>query len=128
MIQHFGAVENPNDALNISFIDAIKALDISGLLSQCGIRKNSRTIAGESAETRAVPLKFSNFFCLWYFRSVICTVFLVQSVRILRVPKAHTIDFSVTNTTTGAVLLRCLPQRSFVFLKGSLERIDSVLL
>ncbi len=38
MIQHNGAKENPNHELNISFIAAIKELNISGLLFCCGIR------------------------------------------------------------------------------------------
>ena len=68
MIQHFEAVENPNDALNISFVNAIKALDISGLLSQCGIRKNSRTIAGETGGDKRSAFEIFQFLLLMVFQ------------------------------------------------------------
>lgn len=52
MIQHNGAKENPNHELNMSFIAAIKELDISGLLFRCGIRKDSRKLNGESSDEK----------------------------------------------------------------------------
>ena len=35
MIQHNETKENPNYELNVSFIAAIKEIDISGILSRC---------------------------------------------------------------------------------------------
>ena len=41
MIQHYGAKEKLHHELNLSFITAIKELDISALLFRCGIHKDS---------------------------------------------------------------------------------------
>ena len=68
MILHFGASENPNDALNVSFVNAIKVLNISGLLSQCGIRKTSRTIAGESNGGKRSAFEIFQFLLLMVFQ------------------------------------------------------------
>ncbi len=63
MIQHNGAKENPDHELNMSFIAAIKELDISGLLSRCGIRKDSRKLKGNPPVGNAQHLKYFSFFC-----------------------------------------------------------------
>ena len=68
MIHHFGANENPCDALNVSFVNAIKAIGISGLLSQCGIRKDSRAIAGESSESKRSAFEIFQFLLLMIFQ------------------------------------------------------------
>ena len=68
MIQHFGVNENPHDELNVSFVNAIKSLDISGLLSRCGIRKNSRTIAGESNGCKRSAFEIFQFLLLMVFQ------------------------------------------------------------
>lgn len=63
MIQHNGAKENPNHELNMSFIAAIKELNISGLLFRCGIRKDSRRLKGESFVQNVQHLNYSSSFC-----------------------------------------------------------------
>ena len=68
MILHFEASENPNDALNVSFVNAIKALNISGLLSRCGIRKASRAIAGESNGSKRSAFEIFQFLLLMVFQ------------------------------------------------------------
>ena len=68
MIHHFGASENPNEALNVSFASAIKALNISGLLSRRGIRKASRAIAGESNGGKRSAFEIFQFLLLMVFQ------------------------------------------------------------
>ncbi len=91
MIQHFEAAENPNDALNVSFVKAIKSLNISGLLVQCGIRKDTHTIAGESSGDKRSAFEIFQFLCLWYFKAATCIVSSAQNVKTLPAPKALTI-------------------------------------
>lgn len=68
MIHHSGANENPNSALNVNFVNAIKAIGISGLLSQCGIRKDSRAIAGESSGSKRSAFEIFQFLLLMVFQ------------------------------------------------------------
>ncbi len=68
MIQHFETAVNPNDALNVSFVKAIKSLNISGLLAQCGIRKDTRTIAGESSGGKRSAFEIFQFLLLMVFQ------------------------------------------------------------
>ena len=68
MIQHFEAAENPNKALNVSFVNAIKTLGISGLLSRCGIYKDSRTISGESSGSKRSAFEIFQFLLLMVFQ------------------------------------------------------------
>ena len=68
MIQYFGTAENPNNALNVSFVNAIKALNISGFLSRCGIRKDSRIVAGESGGNKRSAFEIFQFLLLMVFQ------------------------------------------------------------
>ena len=68
MIQHNGAKENPNHELNISFIAAIKELNISGLLFCCGIRKDSRKLKGESSGEKRTAFEIFQFLLLMVFQ------------------------------------------------------------
>lgn len=68
MIHHSGVNENPNSALNVNFVNAIKAIGISGLLSQCGIRKDSRAIAGESSGSKRSAFEIFQFLLLMVFQ------------------------------------------------------------
>lgn len=68
MIQHNGAKENPDHELNMSFIDAIKELDISGLLSRCGIRKDSRKLKGEFSNEKRTAFEIFQFLLLMVFQ------------------------------------------------------------
>lgn len=68
MIQHSGAKENPNHELNMSFIAAIKELDISGLLFRCGIRKDSRKFKGESSDEKRTAFEIFQFLLLMVFQ------------------------------------------------------------
>ena len=68
MIQHYRDIENPHNALNITFVNAIKTLNISGLLSHCGIRKNTRTIAGESSGSKRSAFEIFQFLLLMVFQ------------------------------------------------------------
>ena len=86
MIQHFEAAENPNKALNVSFVNAIKTLVQS---------------PENPAEAREAHSKYFSFFCLWYFKAATCTDFSDRKNRISHVPKAHTIGFSAMSITTG---------------------------
>lgn len=68
MIQHNGAKENPNHELNMSFIAAIKELNISGLLFRCGIRKDSRRLKGESSVQKRTAFEIFQFLLLLAFQ------------------------------------------------------------
>lgn len=68
MIQHNGTKENPNHELNLSFIAAIKELDISGLLFRCGIRKDSRKLKGESSDGKRTAFEIFQFLLLMVFQ------------------------------------------------------------
>ena len=68
MIHHLETSENPNNALNVSFVSAIKSLNISNLLSRCGIRKDSRTIAGESSSAKRSAFEIFQFLLLMVFQ------------------------------------------------------------
>ena len=68
MIQHNGAKENPGHELNMSFIAAIRELDISGLLFRCGIRKNSRILKGESPDEKRTAFEIFQFLLLMVFQ------------------------------------------------------------
>lgn len=68
MIQHNGAKENPNHELNMSFIAAIKELNISGLLFRCGIRKDSRRLKGESFVQKRTAFELFQFLLLMAFQ------------------------------------------------------------
>ena len=68
MLPHSETVENPNDALNVSFINAINELGICSLLSQCGIRKNNRTISGESSGEKRTAFEIFQFLLLMVFQ------------------------------------------------------------
>ena len=67
MIQHFEAAENPNNALNASFVSAIKTLNISRLLTQCGITKVSRSVKGESSSDKRSAFEIFQFLLLMAF-------------------------------------------------------------
>ena len=67
MIQHNETKENPNYELNVSFISAIKELDISGILSRCGIRKDSRERKGESSDEKRAAFEVFQFLLLMVF-------------------------------------------------------------
>ena len=68
MIHHTEATENPNIAFNVSFMQAVKALRISSLLPQCGIRKDSRTIAGELSGEKRSAFEIFQFQLLMVFQ------------------------------------------------------------
>lgn len=68
MIQHNGAKENPNHELNMSFIAAIRELDISGLLFRCGIRKDSRRLNGEPSDGKRTAFEIFQFLLLMVFQ------------------------------------------------------------
>ena len=68
MIQHNETKENPNYELNVSFIAAIKELDISGILSLCGIRKDSRKLKGESSDEKRTAFEIFQFLLLMVFQ------------------------------------------------------------
>lgn len=68
MIQHNGAKENPGHELNMSFISAIKELDISVLLFRCGIRKDSRRLKGESSDEKRTAFEIFQFLLLMVFQ------------------------------------------------------------
>ena len=68
IIQHNETKENPNYELNVSFIAAIKELDISGILSRCGIRKDSRKLKGESSDEKRTPFEIFQFLLLMVFQ------------------------------------------------------------
>lgn len=68
MIQQNVAKENPNFELNMSFISAIKELDISGLLFRCGIRKDSRKLKGESFVQKRTAFEIFQFLLLMAFQ------------------------------------------------------------
>ena len=68
MIQHNETKENPNYELNVSFIAAIKELDISGILSRCGIRKDSRKLKGESSDEKRTAFEIFQFLLLMVFQ------------------------------------------------------------
>lgn len=89
MIQHNGAKENPNHELNMSFIAAIKELDISGLLFRCGIRKDSRKLNGESSDEKRTAFEIFQFLLLMVFQGCNLYRYLGSKSRILpaqRVP------------------------------------------
>ena len=68
MIQHFDANENANYKLNVSFINAIKELRISSLLSQCGIRKDNRKIKDELSGDKRTAFEIFQFLLLMVFQ------------------------------------------------------------
>lgn len=68
MIQHNETKEKPNYELNVSFIAAIKELDISGILSRCGIRKDSRKLKGESSDEKRTAFEIFQFLLLMVFQ------------------------------------------------------------
>ena len=68
MIQHNETKENPNYELNVSFIAAIKELDISGILSRCGIRKDSRKLKDESSDEKRTAFEIFQFLLLMVFQ------------------------------------------------------------
>lgn len=68
MIQHNGVKENPCHELNMSFIAAIKELDISTLLFRCGIRKDSRRSRGESSDEKRTAFEIFQFLLLMVFQ------------------------------------------------------------
>ena len=68
IIQHNETKENPNYELNVSFIAAIKELDISGILSRCGIRKDSRKLKGESSDEKRTAFEIFQFLLLMVFQ------------------------------------------------------------
>lgn len=52
----------------MSFIAAIKELDISGLLFRCGIRKDSRKLKGESSDEKRTAFEIFQFLLLMVFQ------------------------------------------------------------
>ena len=68
MILHSATVENPNDSLNMGFISAIKELKISKLLPLCGIRKDSRTVSGETSGEKRTAFEIFQFLLLMVFQ------------------------------------------------------------
>ena len=68
MIQQNAANENVNSELNISFIASIKELGISRLLSQCGVRKDSRKIKGEVSNDKRTAFEIFQFLLLMVFQ------------------------------------------------------------
>ena len=68
MIQHITAEENPNKELNISFISAIKELEISKLLTKCGIRKDTRLQSGETSCGKRSAYEIFQFLLLMVFQ------------------------------------------------------------
>ena len=52
----------------MSFIAAIKELDISGILSRCGIRKDSRKLKGESSDEKRTAFEIFQFLLLMVFQ------------------------------------------------------------
>ena len=68
IIQHNETKENPNYELNVSFIAAIKELDISGILSRCGIRKDSRKLKDESSDEKRTAFEIFQFLLLMVFQ------------------------------------------------------------
>lgn len=68
MIQQNSVSENTHFELNISFIAAIKELNISSLLSQCGIRKDSRKIKGELSDNKRTAFEIFQFLLLMAFQ------------------------------------------------------------
>ena len=105
MIQHFETAENPNSALNVSFVSAIKSLNISSLLSQCGIRKDSRTIAGESGGNKRSAFEIFQFLLLMVF----------QGCNLYRFLGSKKQDIACSKSTYH----RFLSNRSFAFSKSS---------
>ena len=104
MIQHYRDIENPHNALNITFVNAIKTLNISSLLSRCGIRKNTRTIAGESSGSKRRAFEIFQFLLLMVFQGCNLYRFLGSKRQDIACSKAHTTDFSVMSITTGIAL------------------------
>jgi hypothetical protein len=68
MVQQNAVNENANSDLNISFIASIKELDISRLLTQCGVRKDSRMIKGESTNKKRSVFEIFQFLLLMAFQ------------------------------------------------------------
>ncbi len=68
MISQNAANENANSELNISFIASIKELQISALLNQCGIRKDSRKIKGELSDDKRTSFEIFQFLLLMVFQ------------------------------------------------------------
>ena len=62
MIQLNSVSENTYSELDVSFIAAIKELNISSLLIQCGIRKDSRKIKGELSDNKRIAFEIFQFF------------------------------------------------------------------
>lgn len=75
MIQQNTAVENTNSELNVGFIAAIKELHMSALLSQCGIRKDSRKVKGEASDDKRSAFEIFQFLLLMVFQG--CSLYRV---------------------------------------------------
>ena len=73
MIQQNSVSENTHSELNISFIAAIKELNISSLLSQCGIRKDNRKIKGELSDNKRTAFEIFQFLLLMAFQVLTAT-------------------------------------------------------
>ena len=68
MIHQNTVNENAHSDLNTSFIASIKELHISSLLSQCGIRKDSRKINGERSDDKRTAFEIFQFLLLMVFQ------------------------------------------------------------
>lgn len=68
MIPHISEKENLENAVNTNFISAIKELRISGLLGQCGIRKDSRKQKGEASSEKRTAFEIFQFLLLMVFQ------------------------------------------------------------
>ena len=56
------------ETANLSFIQVIKELNVSGLLSQCGIRKENRTLSDESSGEKRTAFEIFQFLLLMVFQ------------------------------------------------------------
>lgn len=68
MIQQNYEDLNTKNNINFSFIAAIKQLKISNILNQCGIRKDSRKINGESSDKKRTAFEIFQFLLLLVFQ------------------------------------------------------------
>ena len=108
MIPHISEKENLENAVNTNFISAIKELGISGLLGQCGIRKNSRRQKGEASSEKRTAFEIFQFLLLMVFQG--CSLYRFHGLKKqdIACSKTLTTGYSMTAIITGAGLSLCL--------------------
>lgn len=126
MIQHYRDIENPHNALNITFVNAIKTLNINGLLSRCGIRKNTRTIAGESSGSKRSAFEIFQFLLLMVFQGCNLYRFLGSKRQDIACSKSTYHRFLGNEHYSWHRFITLLAAKVISIFENSLPRIDSV--